>query len=119
MYDLSDGLKNLLGRVATVDQLNAIQVSLNLNGVYRNVGNVFSEKNTFNNDVDINSTLDVKTASGWGNVHCIPAVTGNEAAIGFFKNNNSNVSSSVGDVWLVGSNLFQTNPLCFSIATNT
>ena len=58
-YDVSDSLKNLLGRVCSVDQLNALQQTLNVNGVYRNVSNTFSEANTFNNNVVISSNLTV------------------------------------------------------------
>jgi hypothetical protein len=109
VYDASPGLQNLLGRVATNDQLS----ELGLTVAYRNSANTCLGTDTFNN------TINIKCASGWGNVHCTPSVTGAEAAIGFLKNIDNSVTSSAGDVWMIGSNLFSANPLYFSIATNT
>jgi outer membrane murein-binding lipoprotein Lpp len=90
-----------------------------------NTNNVLSGQNTFTNNtvfqspVIVNSSLDVESVSAWGNIHCVPQVDGNEAAIGFFRHSNKSVGASAGDVWLVGSNLFQANPVEFSIGTST
>ena len=62
-----------------------------------------------------NSWLEVCNNSNYGNIHCIPNVDSQEAAIGFYKFVNKSVNA-LGDCWFLGRNLYDDNSSKFSIA---
>jgi len=76
-----------------------------VNGVYRNVANVFSEVNTFNNNVVINSDLNIIDNRSWGTVQISQPTDNLETAIGFFRYKNKETLNA-GDAWLAGMSLW-------------
>jgi len=55
-----------------------------------------------------------RSTSNWGNIRCLPSVSNNEASIGFFANSDSSINN-IGDVWIIGRNLYNEKTNNFSI----
>jgi hypothetical protein len=73
---------------------------------------------TFTGDVNA-SRIQVNGSSANGLIRLSPAVSGGEASVSFFRNQDRSVSAlSPGDAWYIGHNVYTSGPGSFTIGCN-
>ena len=76
------------------------------------------------NSLDVNyvssfgKIIDVTSPAYYGQIHISHSTDGNESGIGFFSHTDRHMSVA-GDCWVIGSNIAQYLPNCFSIYCNS